>query len=88
MKSICLIILGLFLYPVVNDIIWYTSEKSDSLRSLRMKMMDPNIGITLVLSGRCTNYDRGNGIKGRVYFQCSKLEILASDLVWGDKVYE
>lgn len=51
---------------------------------LQGKTISPTLGLRDTFSGRCTNDDR-RGIPRRQYFECNKLEIFISDLIYGEK---
>ena len=80
MKKIKYILIGLLIYPVLADL----SELSDSKLNTKLwiKVGFPSYGLTLGLSGRCTDRTNSRNIKQRDYFGCGKLNILISDLLY------
>ena len=87
MKLISGIVLGVLLTFAAGDLSWYLDDKypdNKNVTKFRHLLIDPGLGINTVISGRCTEYDRG-GVTGREYFGCNKVQIIFSDLIWGNK---
>lgn len=88
MKIILGIVLGVLLTGVTADFSAYLNDNYPNNKTVwefRKLFIDPQLGINDVVSGRCTEYDRGNGVTNRQYFQCNKVQILFSDLIWGEE---
>lgn len=92
MKKLLLgIILGLFLFPAINDIFMTLHDnypENKLFNEITSKMIYPNYGINHILTKRCTK-DVGENGHGwifilRDYYKCSKVHILISDLLYGE----
>lgn len=81
-NKILFILIGLLLYPAIADISSLVDDKLETDTWVLIGI--PSYGLTLGLSGRCTNGIRTNGVTDRQYFECGKLNILISDLVYGE----
>ena len=83
MKYIIAVLLGLALYPALADVAELVDSKYET--SYWIKVGVPSYGLSLGLTGRCTNHIRPNKISNRQYFGCGKLNIMISDKIYGDK---
>lgn len=62
-------------------------ELHPHLKSLTYALISPGIGLTNPLSGRCIKTGsviRGKEYKGRDYFECNKIQIVISDLLYSE----
>lgn len=73
---------GLLIYPVVADIAELVDDKFET--NYWIKVGIPSYGLTLGLTGRCTNHIRPSGVSNRHYFGCGKLNVLISNLLHGE----
>lgn len=83
MKYLLAVLVGLAMYPVVSDVAELIDSKYNT--DYWIKVGVPSYGLSLGLTGRCTEHIRPNKISNRQYFDCGKLNIMISDIVYGKK---
>lgn len=89
-KYILVFFLGLLTYPLVTDIIGVAEYHTESvvLTEIYWKVNLPTYGIQNILNGNCTKDISMNGhgwvFINREYFQCNKVQIKLSDLIFGE----
>lgn len=74
------VLIGLLLYPAFADLVALADDKFDT--DYWIKVGVPSYGLTLALTGRCTDVSR-RGVTQRDYFGCGKVNIMISDLIYG-----
>jgi hypothetical protein len=81
MKNILFVLLGLLIYPALVDVAELVDDRFDT--KLWIEVGIPSYGLSLGLTGRCTEHVRpNNGVTNRKYFDCGKINIAISDLLY------
>lgn len=82
-KNLFYVLLGILIYPIIADVAELIDDKFNT--RIWVKVGIPSYNLTTGLTGRCTNDTRPNGVTNRQYFGCGKINIVISNIMYGDK---
>lgn len=79
-KNMMYMLIGLLMYPALADVTELIDDKFGTAMWVQVGI--PSYGLTLGLTERCTDETR-RGVSQRDYFDCGKVNIMISDLIYG-----
>ncbi len=76
------VLLGILIYPALADLTELIDDRYET--NLWIKVGVPSYKLANGLTGRCRDLTRKDGVKQRDYFDCGKINIFISDLIYKD----